>query len=81
MPLFVPQDGNPDQFLGYHDGLLHQGGAVLLEAVEDHVCRIPAHPALTLGGHRQWIYQCLEGDIEQKALYYVQQSQIMHFKR
>ncbi len=69
MPLFVPENGHPDELLRYHNGLLHQSTAVLPHVLQDLLSSCFPALILTLSGHSQSIDQSLrKNKLEQFSL-------------
>ena len=70
----MPEDGNPNEFLRDHDGLLHKGTAVLSHVLQDHLGSLLADGELALGGHCQGVDECLaeRGGTQVKSVYWLE---------
>ena len=59
MPLFMPENGDSDQLIRHHHGLVDQTLAVLLHLVQDLVGGVPPGCSVGLAGHSQRIDESL----------------------
>ena len=60
VPLLVPQNGYPNEFLRHHNCLLYERTGMLLQIAQDHVSCVTPNNTVAFSGYCQWVDQRLK---------------------